>query len=60
MSGFDWATYKDSPFGVNADLFRIISTSSRCLPPNAALDEYAFVEGLSGSSFATTRSTAPT
>ena len=23
MSGFDWATYKDMPFGVNADLFRL-------------------------------------
>ena len=42
MSGFDWATYKDSTFGVNADLsIPIIFDEAPTLPQNAALDEYA-------------------
>ncbi len=52
MSGFDWATYKDSTFGVNADLSRpIVFDESPTLPQNAALDEYASMEGLSGSKY---------
>src|SRR5690606_30418049 len=50
MSGFDWATYKDNPFGVNADLsIPIIFDEAPTPPPNAALDEFESVEGLSGS-----------
>jgi Ca2+-binding RTX toxin-like protein len=52
MSGFDWATYKDSTFGINADLSRpIVFDEAPTLPANAALDEYASMEGLSGSRF---------
>ena len=41
MSGFDWATYKDNTFGVNADLsIPIIFDEAPTLPQNAALDEY--------------------
>src|SRR3712207_8098111 len=52
MSGFDWATYKDNTLGVNADLsIPIVFDESPTLPQNAALDEYASMEGLSGSRF---------
>jgi Ca2+-binding RTX toxin-like protein len=52
MSGYDWATYKDSTFGINADLSRpIIFDEAPTLPANAALDEYASMEGLSGSKY---------
>ena len=52
MSGFDWATYKDNTFGVNADLsIPIIFDEAPTLPQNAALDEFESVEGLSGSRF---------
>jgi Ca2+-binding RTX toxin-like protein len=52
MSGFDWATYKDNVFAVNADLsIPIIFDEAPTLPQNAALDEYESVEGLSGSKF---------
>ena len=52
MSGFDWATYKDNPVGVNADLsIPIIFDEAPDLPQNAALDEYESIEGLSGSRF---------
>lgn len=52
MSGFDWATYKDFQFGVNADLsIPIVFDEAPVLPPNTALDEYASMEGLSGSKF---------
>jgi Ca2+-binding RTX toxin-like protein len=52
MSGFDWATYKDNTFGVNADLsIPIVFDENPTLPQNAALDEYASMEGLSGSKF---------
>ncbi|HEV7328881.1 MAG TPA: peroxidase family protein, partial [Bosea sp. (in: a-proteobacteria)] len=52
MSGYDWATYKDSTFGINADLSRpIVFDEAPTLPANAALDEYASMEGLSGSRF---------
>ena len=52
MSGFDWATYKDNAFGVNADLsIPIVFDEAPTLPQNAALDEYESVEGLSGTKF---------
>lgn len=52
MSGYDWATYKDSTFGINADLSRpIVFDEAPTLPANAALDEYASMEGLSGSKY---------
>ena len=52
MSGFDWATYKDNTFGVNADLsIPIVFDEAPTLPQNAALDEYESVEGLSGTKF---------
>jgi Ca2+-binding RTX toxin-like protein len=51
MSGFDWATYKDYQFGANADLTRVHFDALPLPPPNAALDEYSFVEGVSGSAF---------
>ena len=52
MSGFDWATYKDNTFGVNADLSSaIVFDEDPTLPQNAALDEYESVEGLSGTRF---------
>ena len=52
MSGFDWATYKDNTFGVNADLsIPIVFDEAPTLPQNAALDEYESVEGLSGTRF---------
>jgi Ca2+-binding RTX toxin-like protein len=52
MSGFDWATYKNNTFGVNADLsIPIVFDESPTLPQNAALDEYASMEGLSGTKF---------
>ncbi|WP_426227117.1 peroxidase family protein [Pararhizobium sp. DWP3-4] len=52
MSGFDWATYKDNTLGVNADLsIPIIFDEAPTLPQNAALDEYASMEGLSGTRF---------
>ena len=51
MSGFDWASYADMQLGVNADLFRLHFDSLPLPPPDAALDEYAFVEGVSGSAF---------
>jgi Ca2+-binding RTX toxin-like protein len=52
MSGYDWATYKDNTMGVNADLSRpIVFDEAPTLPQNASLDEYASMEGLSGSRF---------
>lgn len=52
MSGFDWATYKDNPNFVNADLsIPIVFDEAPTLPQNAALDEYESVEGLSGTRF---------
>ncbi|MCK1511250.1 M10 family metallopeptidase C-terminal domain-containing protein [Bradyrhizobium sp. 190] len=52
MSGFDWATYKDNTFGVNADLsIPIIFDEAPVLPQNASLDEFESMEGLSGSAF---------
>ena len=52
MSGWDWATYKDSTLGVNADLsIPIIFDEAPNIPGNAALDEFQSMEGLSGSAF---------
>ena len=52
MSGFDWATYKDNTFGVDADFTRgIVFDENPTPPPSATLDAYESVEGLSGSRF---------
>ena len=51
MSGFDWTTYKDDTFGSNQDLLRQHFDALPLPPPDAALDEFAFVEGVSGSAF---------
>jgi Ca2+-binding RTX toxin-like protein len=51
MSGYDWATYKDYKFGVDADLTRLDLPSQPLPPANAALDTFTFVEGVSGSVF---------
>ena len=52
MSGWDWATYKDSTFGVDADLTRpVVFDENPTPPPNGTLDTYEAVEGLSGSKF---------
>ena len=52
MSGFDWATYKDMQFAVNANLgLPIIFDESPTFPANAALDQFESMEGLSGSRF---------
>jgi Ca2+-binding RTX toxin-like protein len=52
MSGWDWATYKDNTFGVDANLTRAIVFDENPNPPvNATLDGYEAVEGLSGSRF---------
>ncbi len=52
MSGYDWATYKDNTFGINADLsIPIVFDESPTLPQNASLDGFESVEGLSGTRF---------
>ncbi|MET0675439.1 MAG: peroxidase family protein, partial [Bradyrhizobium sp.] len=61
MSGFDWVTYKNDPFGVTADLGLAIFGGVGeigdhiALPfaasPSSILDRFAEVEGLSGTSF---------
>jgi Ca2+-binding RTX toxin-like protein len=52
MSGYDWITYKDNTFGVDADLsIPIVFDESPTLPQNASLDEFEAVEGLSGTRF---------
>ena len=52
MSGFDWATYKDNAFAVDADFTRGIVFDENPQPPQfGTLDAYESVEGLSGSSF---------
>jgi Ca2+-binding RTX toxin-like protein len=51
MSGFDWATFKDDPFGVNIDMtFRAFDETP--LPRSSAgiLARFSQVEGISGSS----------
>ncbi|MFK4486709.1 peroxidase family protein [Bradyrhizobium sp. USDA 336] len=52
MSGWDWVTYKDNTFGVDADLTRGIVFDEFPNPPvNGTLDAYESVEGVSGSRF---------
>lgn len=52
MSGWDWVTYKDNAFAVDADLTRgIVFDENPTPPPNGTLDAYEAVEGLSGSQF---------
>ena len=52
QSGFDWATYKDLGFGVNANLgLPIILDAAPTIPANSVLDQFESVEGLSGSRF---------
>ena len=52
MSGWDWVTYKDNAFGVDADLTRGIVFDEFPNPPvNGTLDAYESVEGVSGSRF---------
>ena len=49
--GFDWASYKNDPFGIEADMnVRQFSPPSIAASPGAILDRYAQTEGLSGSS----------
>ncbi len=51
-SGFDWATYKDDPFGVTADLAIEAFNAAPVTPSSTAiLARFADVEGLSGSRF---------
>jgi Ca2+-binding RTX toxin-like protein len=52
MSGFDWATYKDNGFAVDADFTRGIVFDENPQPPLfGTQDAYESVEGLSGSRF---------
>lgn len=52
MSGWDWMTYKDNTFGVDADLTRGIVFDEFPNPPvNGTLDAYESIEGVSGSKF---------
>jgi len=52
MSGFDWATYKDFTFAVDADFMRGIVFDENPQPPQfGTQDAYESVEGLSGSRF---------
>ncbi|NMY16249.1 heme peroxidase [Pseudomonas sp. WS 5019] len=52
-SGFDWAVYKDDPFGVKVDLIVDDFVEPPVAPSNAGiLDRFAEVEGLSGSAHA--------
>lgn len=48
--GFDWATYKNDPFGLEADMnLRLFVPPSIPASPGAILDRYAQMEALSGS-----------
>ena len=48
--GFDWATYKNDPFGIEADMNnRLFAPPSLPASPGAILDRYAQTEALSGS-----------
>ncbi|MDH1561110.1 heme peroxidase [Pseudomonas chengduensis] len=52
-SGFDWAVYKNDPFGVKVDLIVDDFVEPPVAPSNAGiLDRFAEVEGLSGSAHA--------
>ena len=49
--GFDWASYKNDPFGIEADMsLRQFAPPSIAGSPGAILDRYQQTEGLSGSS----------
>ena len=51
--GFDWATYKNDPFGLEADMnLRLFVPPSVPSSPGAILDRYAQMEALSGSQHA--------
>jgi Ca2+-binding RTX toxin-like protein len=48
--GFDWATYKNDPYGVNADMNnRLFAPPQIAGSPGVILDRYAQTEALSGS-----------
>ena len=48
--GFDWATYKNDAYGLEADMnLRLFAPPSVPASPGAILDRYAQTEGLSGS-----------
>ncbi len=50
--GFDWATYKNDPFGLEADMnLRLFAPPALPASPGAILDRYAQTEGLSGSAW---------
>ncbi len=52
-SGFDWAAYKFEQDGVTVDMKLQVDRATPATPSTSGLlDLYAFVEGLSGSSFA--------
>jgi Ca2+-binding RTX toxin-like protein len=48
-SGFDWATFKDDPFGVDIDMLLRAFDGAPLPPTSAPLARFAWVEGLSGS-----------
>lgn len=53
QQGFDWAVYKNDPYGIEADMeIRLFSPPPLPGSPGAILDRYNTVEGLSGSAFA--------
>ncbi|WP_295557663.1 peroxidase family protein [uncultured Hyphomicrobium sp.] len=48
--GFDWATYKNDAYGIEADMnLRLFAPPSTPASPGAILDRYAQMEALSGS-----------
>ncbi|MEQ1613139.1 MAG: peroxidase family protein, partial [Hyphomicrobiaceae bacterium] len=48
--GFDWATYKNDPYGIEADMnLRLFAPPTLPASPGAILDRYAQTEALSGS-----------
>ena len=52
MFGFDWATYKDETAGVEADMANEVFAPPQVPEsPNAVLDRFREVEGLSGTAF---------
>lgn len=52
MLGFDWVTYQDDTFGVEADMnIRVFAPPALPGSPESFLDRFDLVEGLSGSAF---------
>ena len=50
--GFDWASYANDPYGLEADMnLRLFTPPSLPASPGAILDRYAQVEALSGSGY---------